>query len=230
MPAKKTIRTILSLAIIAIIFFLSIIILNNHIEKREIKSEIPDTLNYQVPSSLELSDFDLQEGSGELNLVLYEDYTDALSYDFAKTIEQAQTDFPDKLKIAYRFYNANNTILAKELALAIICAEEQDQGLELRKNIYRKLEESNGQIGLNRIITDKIALDVNSFETCMDNEENRIMVSSLKDRAEQLSIYGTPTAFLDGEIIIGAKPYENFTDSNDDEIEGLKQMIERKLN
>ena len=47
--------------------------------------------------------------------------------------------------------------------------------------------------------------------------------------AANFSVYGAPTVFIGEEMIVGARPYSNFTDSNGDEIEGLKQVIARQL-
>lgn len=230
MQSKKTIKIIFSLSIIAIIFFLGVIFLNSHIERREARVENLNSVDYQVPASLEISKSDLQSGSGDLSLVIYEDYADTFSADFSQIVEQAQTDFPEKLKIAYRFYNASDSSFSNNLALAVICAKEQGKGLEMRQELFKEAQDLDDQSDMIPEIMGRLSLAEDSFNACIDSGDNKKMISELKEAAEQLTITGAPTSFLADEIIVGAKPYENFTDSNEDEIEGLKQMIERKLN
>lgn len=230
MQSSKTIKIIFSLSILAVLFFLGAILLNSNIEKKEKKLENANSFDYQVPNSLEINKTDLQVGNGDLNLVIYEDYADTFSADFAKIIDQAQVDFPNRLKIAYRFYNTSGSVFSNNLALAIICAKEQGKGLEMRQEVFKEAQDLDNQEEMIKGITERLTLDKNIFDTCMSNVENTILIAGLKEAAEKLAVAGAPTAFLGDEIIVGAKPYDNFTDSNEDEIEGLKQMIERKLN
>lgn len=230
MQAKKTIKIIFILAITAIFFFLGVIFLNSHIERKDLRSNSANSFDYQIPRSLEITETDLQEGQGELNIVVYEDYTDIFSANFARTLSQLQNDYPNRLKIAYRFYNATDSSTADDLALAIICAKEQGRGLELRQSIFKKLKDAEEQDGTTGSIGSSIPLDEAKFNTCLNSSENIAKIGDLKAAAEDLSIYGSPTSYIEEEIIVGARPYDSSRDSNDDEIEGLKQMIERKLN
>lgn len=230
MQAKKTIKIIFSLAVVAIIFFLGVILLNNHIERKALKLSVSTPYNLQVPSSLVISSFDLQEGQGDLQLVLYEDYSDIFSANFAQTIKQAQIDFPNRLKIAYRFYNATDSSLSDRLALAIICAQEQNKGLEMRAEIFNEIQNQDSQMDIIQEASGVLSLVNDSFNACINDVENKLRIVEFKEAAEKLAIYGAPTTFIGDDIIVGARPYENFIDSNDDQVEGLRHTIERKLN
>lgn len=230
MEAKKTMKIIFILAVVAILFFLGILLLNTHIENKTEKANGNSSDNYAAHNTIDISSSDLQEGDGNVSLVVYEDYSDAFSADFAKTLEQAKADFPGKLKIAYRFYNASNSNASDQLALALLCANEQKLGLNMRQELFKQVGAMNAS---GDVIQNAIAnIDVNQdeFNSCFNNLDKKEEVKDMNMVAGELSVYGAPTAFIGEETIVGAKPYENFTDSNGDEIEGLKQIIERQLN
>lgn len=230
MEAKKTMKIIFILAVVAILFFLGVLLLNSHIENKAENTDSNASENYVAQNTIDISSSDLQEGDSGVSIVVYEDYSDVFSADFAKTLEQAKADFPGKLKIAYRFYNASNSNMSDQLALALLCANEQKQGLGMRQELFKQVGEINasGDVVQNAIAN--IDINQDTFNTCLTNADKREQIKDMNAVAEQLSVYGAPTAFIGEEIIVGAKPYENFTDSNGDEIEGLKQIIERQLN
>ena len=229
MEAKKTMKIIFILAALAVLFFLGVILLNGHIEKKAKKTNSSDLINYMDQNKLDISSSDLQEGEGDVLIVVYEDYSDSFSADFAQTLEKAKIDFPGKLKIAYRFYNAGNSNISDQLALALLCANEQKQGLGMRQELLQQIDKMNAS---GDVIQNAIAnLDINQdvFNECFVNTEKKEIIKNMNNVAESLSVYGTPTIFIGNEIIFGAKPYENFIDSNGDEIKGLKQIIEEQV-
>lgn len=229
METKKTVKIMVFVVLVAILFFLGVLFLNNHIENKEAKNENPISSEEDF-SNLDINSLDLQEGEGNLEVLVYEDYSDAFSADFNKTINQLKADFPGQLHFAYRFFNSSDSSLANELALAITCAQEQSQGLGMRQEMFNSL--GDNLAGETRIETAALNLDLNKelFDACLGSPEKKERIKARSLQASQLPVYGTPTTFIGEDIVVGAKPYDNFTDSNGDEMEGLKQIVERQLN
>jgi len=49
------------------------------------------------------------------------------------------------------------------------------------------------------------------------------------ENAKQFSVYGAPTIFIGNDLIIGARPYEDYLDETGAKIAGLKTLVAEKL-
>lgn len=227
MKAKKTIKIIIILLSSAILIFLLILLINGRIEKRE---RLAFDREFDLNNPLALNSYDLISGSGPLDIIVYEDYSNNFSVDFAQTMERLQSDFSGQIRVIYRFNNSANSDLANQAALAVNCAEEQKRGLMMRKAL---LADTSRNI-LNRekieLLAEEVGLKVNTFSSCLNNLVIKERVESLNNLSKLVPVYGTPTTFVNKEIVLGARPYDTFVDSNGDEIEGLRQVVERNLN
>ena len=63
----------------------------------------------------------------------------------------------------------------------------------------------------------------------MTNQEKLAKIEELSREAEQYEVMGAPTIFIDNEMILGARPYEDYVDSNGEQVAGLKTIISKKL-
>ncbi len=241
MEAKKTMKIILTLAALAIIVFLSVIFLNSHIEYKEQNQEnletaqpLSDLENHQSYAVANLPVIGAedwgQKGSDEaLAVIVYEDYADIFSADFVASLASAQADFGDRLHVVFRPLNINNSNLSRQAALAVLCAADGGQGEAMRARIFNATK--NNQFNPEDLSAwaKELGLVDNDFQACLTNSKKKERIDTISAQAENFSVYGAPTTFVGDEMIVGARPYESFTDSNGDEIEGLKQVIERQL-
>lgn len=227
MEAKKTIKIIIILVLATVFVFLAVIWINAHIEKKE-KLNMEQNLDFANP--LAVNSYDLVVGNGPLDIIVYEDYNDTFSVEFAQTIDRLQNDFNGKIRVIYRFINSSNSDFANQSALAVNCAKDQGEGLAMRQALLVNTANNilNGE-GI-KLAAEKINLNQDRFADCLLDLKKKAKIESLNDLAESVPVYGTPTTFINREIILGARPYDTFIDSNGDEIEGLRQVVERHLN
>jgi protein-disulfide isomerase len=227
MEAKKTIKIILILALSAIFIFLAVLWINDHIEKKESLALVKE-LDFSNP--LALNSHDLMIGDGPLDIIVYEDYSDVFSADFAQTIERLQVDFSGQIRVIYRFTKASNSDLASKAALAVNCAQDQGQGLTMRQVLLSNTASNIlNEEGI-KLAVEQVGLNEDKFNQCFSSLDKKRDIEQLYDLSQLVPVYGAPTTFVDKEIVLGARPYDPFTDSNGDEIEGLKQVVERHLN
>jgi protein-disulfide isomerase len=62
-------------------------------------------------------------------------------------------------------------------------------------------------------------LDVDTFETCLDEETYAEEVAGDLQAGRNLGVSGTPTFFINGIPFVGAQPLANFTQVIDAELE-----------
>ncbi|MFA5155656.1 MAG: DsbA family protein [Patescibacteria group bacterium] len=167
--------------------------------------------------------------SAPLKVFVYEDYTNAYCAALADTLEKIKAEAGDRLAIVVRPFIMKNSPAENQAILAVDCAGQQGKWREMRALLFRRAK--NQQLaGLDLdTYAKQIDLDEASFRACLTNEEKSGKIERAVAEAQIYKVQGAPTMFVGGELILGARPYADFVDSNGDRIEGLKTVIEQKL-
>ena len=164
-----------------------------------------------------------------VEIIIYDDFECPFCAQFALTIEEVKEQFGDKVAIAFRHFPLRGHANAVPAAIASECAAEQDKFWEM----HDKLFEANrtDSLGNASIVSDaeELGLDMDSFNSCFESEKYISKVQEHLDEGRKYGVSGTPGGFVNGEPIPGAYPFEDFTDSQGREREGLKAIIERHL-
>lgn len=242
MEAKKTKKVMMMLMSVAILIFAAVLYLNNHLDskKQNEHTDLPQdesSLMSGVKQSylssnnpvLEEGDFYVGKKEADLKIFVYEDYTDVFSAELNKSLAQAKDDFGDNILFIYRPFNIKHDNTAVNAAIALSCAADQNKGEIWREQYFSELINNNLTIDNFDVWVDELKLNKDDFQVCLTNQSKQERIEKLMSQAASYSVYGAPTLFVDEEMIVGARPYQAFTDSNGDEIEGLKQVIERQL-
>jgi protein-disulfide isomerase len=121
-----------------------------------------------------------------------------------------------------RFVYKHLAILGTEsiqAAVASECAADQgkfwdyhDQLFTYQVNGGTLSRESLGQTA------QQLGLDMNRFNTCLDNQETISRVQADLDEAQSLGLTGTPSYLIDGKPIIGAQPFQTLAQAIDAEL------------
>lgn len=104
---------------------------------------------------------------------------------------------------------------AQSAALAARCAGAQDTYWTMHDLLYARQSDWSSQssddaLAMFQKFADSLELDVSAFETCMlaDRFQNEIRQDKLAGM--QAGVQGTPSFLIDGELIVGAYPFETF--------------------
>lgn len=163
--------------------------------------------------------------NAKLKIFVYEDYSNILSAQLDDTLEKIKLEKKD-LNIIVRPY-VSADILSKNAALALACSD--DKWVEMRALLFAQVK--NKQINIDNFSANakQIGLNEENFTNCLTNPEISRTIEKSMEESKAFSVLGAPTTFVGDELVIGARPYDNFTDSNGDKIEGLENLINRKL-
>lgn len=168
---------------------------------------------------------DIQIGNKDATVTVVEYYSYFCSYckrfheeTYPKIIEQYVGT--GKVKFVFRVFPP------PELGLAVLCVKEQDKFLEYHEKLFESSAEIKEPNDL-KIIAEKInGLDKTKFNECYDsgkyidqvekwvNQGNKDFETAGVPEEQR----GTPAFFINGELLLGALPYESFV-----------EVIERKL-
>ncbi len=183
--------------------------------------------SYSFSPVLSLSPFDVVYGdlnNSQLPIIVYENYLDHFSRELENSLSQARNDF-NNLVLIYRPYISTQDSFSQEMALVLACAKLQNKGKLVREAFF-SLED-------NFLLSDQFiaenGLNKEELETCLYDPYLKELLGQLTNDARANYVFGTPTLMLGSELIVGARPYEDYTDSGGNQIEGLHSVIARQL-
>lgn len=185
-----------------------------------------------APSSLpELSAGEKVSGSvkAPVKIIVYEDYSNIFSADNAANLDKLTQDFDKKVVFAFRPFASREKSLSLESAMAVECALEQDKWEEMRAEIFNATKEDSLNSDKITELAQQLGLDVPKFSKCLTDAQKQGIILQVAQDAQKFSVYGAPTIFINDELIVGARPYDDYTDDLGQQVEGLKNLVARKI-
>lgn len=124
------------------------------------------------------------------------------------TIKQLTERYPEQVRIVFRHLPLSFHAQAKLAAQASVCADNQDNFWAFHDKLFEN-QRAMEREQLIQYATD-LELDMQVFEPCLDAPETVAIVEADLDAAQALGASGTPAFFINGIMISGAQPIENF--------------------
>ncbi|MFZ4631722.1 MAG: DsbA family protein [Patescibacteria group bacterium] len=240
----KSIKNLKSILII-IVFVLSMIFLalvifkvrsnnsdieeNNKFQKITIGSAMAQVYSSVKYPSFKEGDKIFGDKDAKLKIFVYEDAANLYSAELAETIDRIYSENKNDVSVIIRPYISKNETASREAALAIECAGDQNKWIEMRALLLAKTKNEGLNLEELNSYASQINLDQSSLNACLTNNEKSAKIEGLSSEAETYSVLGAPTIFIGKEMILGARPYEDYTDSNGDKILGLKTIVTELL-
>lgn len=117
-----------------------------------------------------------------------------------------------KVKFAFRQY----PFLGQEstwAAGAVECANEQGKFWEFHDYLYtHQGAENSGAFAKDKLegFAQVLGLNTTQFKTCLESDKYADKVKEDLSQGQTAGVNGTPATFINGQIVSGAQPYENF--------------------
>jgi len=233
---RVLITTVIIIFLVGLISFL--------VSKINIKKEATSYNNNVVNSSTSSSQVYVSNGKITKNdsdhligsekalvtIFVYEDNSNIYSAELAGTLSKIYAESSDQVAIIARSLVLINNTGSQEAAWLLECSSRQNKWSEMRDLLFSKVRE-NGSLNLMEGLAygKELNLDNDKLEACLTSEEKYAKIEELRLEADKYGVIGAPTMFIEDEMILGARPYDDYVDSNGDTIEGLKSLISRKL-
>jgi protein-disulfide isomerase len=143
------------------------------------------------------------------------------------TVEnQVLKEYGDKVKFYFKHYPLPFHPWAEPSAIATECAKLQDP--EAFWKLYKGYFEGQAQINMDNLkqkTTEMLAgtkVDMAKFNDCFDNKKTAAEVKAQMAEGSSVGISGTPGFIINGRLVSGAQPFENFKNIIDDELASSK--------
>jgi protein-disulfide isomerase len=137
---------------------------------------------------------------------------------YDQTYDQLMANYPGKIRFVYRDLPLPMHSEAIPAAEAADCAGEQGAYWKYHDALF------SGQYTLGRTAYEQYAadlgLDTTAFTACLDDHRYQAEIKANAADAARLGLTGTPSFVINGRILIGALPFEDFKAIIDEELAG----------
>ena len=132
------------------------------------------------------------------------------------TLKKIRDTYPESVRVVFRHLPLNFHSQAKLAAQASVCADDQDQFWAF----HDKLFEDQKNMGREKLVAyaTELELDLPAFESCLDSPETVARVDADLAAAAEVGATGTPAFYVNGIMLSGAQPFENFQAVIEDEL------------
>lgn len=135
-------------------------------------------------------------------------------------IEFHQTSFP---KILENYVETGKVRLVqvllsdRTLGMALLCAQDQGKAFELNNYLFEHIRDIKSFEDLNVAIAG-LDMDVEVFGECLNSGKYESEIEAWYDQFNEMGIEGTPTFFINDQMIVGNQEYEVFEAAIEEEL------------
>jgi protein-disulfide isomerase len=123
-----------------------------------------------------------------------------------------------KVKYVFKHFPLNIHPQAPDAALAAECALDQNKFWEMHDLLFQNQDQWSGQSNHNdyfKKLAADLKLDTGKFSQCLDNKKFQDNVDKDYNEGLTKNVRGTPTFYINNELIVGAQDTKVFTDTLD---------------
>ena len=155
--------------------------------------------------------------SAPVTVIEFSDFQCPYCKQVVPTIEQAIAKYGDKIRVVFRQYPLTSIHpQAFKAAEASLCAAEQGKFWELHDRMFAN-QQKLGVDDLKKHAAD-LKLDTAKFNKCLDSGEKASVVQADLADGKKVGVTGTPAFFINGILLSGAQPFEEFKSIIDEEL------------
>jgi hypothetical protein len=146
--------------------------------------------------------------NAELTIIEFGCYVCPYTNQAEETVKEVLDYYDGKVNLQFIVYPLPGHAFSYESSMASKCAEEQGKYEEYHDALF--MQNMNFTNGTFVKIASELGLDVDQFENCMINNTYAKEIEEDKAMAIAAGVKGTPTFFVNEQIIVGPKPFKTF--------------------
>ena len=124
------------------------------------------------------------------------------------TMKLVKDEYGDQVDIVFKHSPLEFHEYAQKAAEASECARDQDMFDEYHDTLFEHPEDLTID-DLKQYAVD-LELDTETFDACLDSDEKAVVVALDVSEGKQAGVTGTPTFFINEEMLVGALPFSDF--------------------
>lgn len=147
-------------------------------------------------------------GDAKITIVEFSDFECPFCGRAEDTVTQVMDKYAGKLKLYYRHFPLPFHANAGKAAEAAACAEAQGKFWEMHKVLFANQKALS--IAELKTHAATAGLDAQKFAECLDTGKMKAKVDADSEAGKKVGVNGTPAFFINGVMISGAQPIEEF--------------------
>ncbi len=168
----------------------------------------------------------LGQASAPAQLIVYSDLTDPLAAGFLPIVRQLKQQAGEAVVVAWRQHPLANNQLAKEAAVAVECAGQQNKFWEFADKVAATASQEKPFDDWTAI-AQNVGLGLTEFEKCLTKPEVQATIDEQSTEAEALGAIGVPSSFLNKTLLSGVYPLADFASSDGQTEPGLLKLVQQ---
>ena len=132
------------------------------------------------------------------------------------TVEQVMQSYPGKVKLVFRHFPLDFHKNAEKAAEAAMCANEQGKFWEYHDVLFKN--QQTLEVAQLKDHAKSVGLDGTSFSACLDSGKYKKTVDDDMAAGQKVGVTGTPAFFINGVMLSGAQPFDEFKKVIDHEL------------
>ncbi len=173
---------------------------------------VPEPTNPVLPAVDSSRDHVWGMDNARVTMIEYSDFECPFCARHNDTMDAIKATYPNDVRIVYRHFPLSFHTYAQKAAEASECAADQGKFWEMHDKIFELSKSGYISIdSLKQAATD-LSLDRGQFDPCLDSGIKASRVTEDLNQGMVAGVQGTPATFINGELVSGAMPLENFTE------------------
>ncbi len=124
------------------------------------------------------------------------------------TVEEVMNAYPGKVRLVFRHFPLDFHAQAPKAAEAALCANEQSKFWEYHDVLFKN--QSKLQVDDLKVHAQQLGLDASKFNECLDSGRMAATVKTDTEAGHKVGVSGTPAFFINGQMLSGAQPLDEF--------------------
>jgi len=152
-----------------------------------------------------------------VTIVEFSDYQCPFCGRAEPVVKQVLAKYPDQVRLVYRHFPLDSIHpQARPAAIAAVCASEQGRFWEFHDKVFGSQRELSSE----RLagFADELELDRESFDRCLESDAAAKTVADDLEAGQSAGTTGTPAFFVNGIMLSGARPLEDFVEVIESEL------------
>jgi protein-disulfide isomerase len=183
----------------------------------QLKAKYPTSISLQAPT-VEVSTGSRAPLGGEnasVTIIEFSDYECPFCKQAEPSIEKVMETYGDKVRLFYRDYPLPFHANARPAAEAARCAGAQEKFWPYHQKLMASTE-----LGVEKYkaLADEVGLDRAKFDACLEKNDFAEAIQEDMKAGEDAGVNGTPAFFINGRLLDGARPFEQFKEIIDEEL------------
>ncbi|AKF82695.1 Thioredoxin [Myxococcus fulvus] len=159
--------------------------------------------------------------SAPITIVEFSDFQCPFCSRANAAVDQVFKEYDGKVKLVFRQFPLDFHKEAQKAAEASLCAADQNKFWEMHDKLFAS--QSALQVENLKKYAGELQLDQAKFDKCLDSGEKATIVKTDMADAQKVGVSGTPAFFINGVMLSGAQPFEEFKSIIDAELKPTAQ-------